>query len=73
MTAIAVVAGAGSGLIGVLLSTRYDVAAGGTITVVTGTAFALSLTVTTAWNALAARHRHDRRSTAGESYPVTTV
>jgi ABC-type Mn2+/Zn2+ transport system permease subunit len=52
MTAIAVVAGAGSGLAGVLVSTDYDVAAGGAITVVTGAAFALSLTVTTTWRTL---------------------
>jgi ABC-type Mn2+/Zn2+ transport system permease subunit len=43
MVAIAVVAGSGSGLTGVLVSTRYDVAAGGAITVVTGALFALSL------------------------------
>jgi ABC-type Mn2+/Zn2+ transport system permease subunit len=52
MTAIAVVAGAGSGLAGVLFSTDYDVAAGGAITVVTGAAFALSLTATTTWRTL---------------------
>jgi ABC-type Mn2+/Zn2+ transport system permease subunit len=55
MTAIAVATGAASGLIGMLISTRYDVAAGGAITVVTGTLFALSLTATAAWNAMAAR------------------
>jgi ABC-type Mn2+/Zn2+ transport system permease subunit len=52
MIAIAVVAGACSGLAGVLLSTAYDVAAGGAITVVTGAAFALSLAVTTTWRTL---------------------
>lgn len=67
MTAIAVVAGAGSGLAGVLLSTAYDVAAGGTITVVTGAVFALSLTVTTAWRAL----RRITPRPATENGPVT--
>jgi ABC-type Mn2+/Zn2+ transport system permease subunit len=43
MTVIAVVAGAASGPAGVLISTRYDVAAGATVTVVTGALFALSL------------------------------
>jgi len=52
MTAVAVAAGAGSGLAGVLLSSVYDVAAGGAVTVVAGAAFAFSLTVTTAWRAL---------------------
>lgn len=57
MTVIAVATGAGSGLAGVLVSTRYDVAAGGTITVVTGAVFALSLATTAARHALAARSR----------------
>lgn len=61
MTAIAVTAGAGSGLVGVQLSTHYDVAAGGSITVTTGTVFALCLLATTAWNASAARRRLRRR------------
>jgi ABC-type Mn2+/Zn2+ transport system permease subunit len=52
MTAVAVIVGAGSGLAGVLVSADYDVAAGGAITVVTGAAFALSLTVTTIWRSL---------------------
>jgi ABC-type Mn2+/Zn2+ transport system permease subunit len=64
MTAIAVLAGSGSGLIGVLVSTRYDLATGGTITIVTGTLFALSLALslagTTTRNAVATRGR-DRR------------
>ncbi|TDB81735.1 metal ABC transporter permease [Actinomadura sp. KC216] len=60
MTAIAVVAGASSGLIGVQISIRYDVAAGGTITLVTGTLFVLSLATTTAWNALASHYRRSR-------------
>ncbi|MFI0405635.1 metal ABC transporter permease [Actinomadura sp. 3N508] len=60
MTAIAVTAGASSGLIGVHLSTRYDVAAGGTITLVTGTLFVLSLATTTAWSAMASHHRRSR-------------
>lgn len=51
MTAIAVAAGSGSGLIGVLISTRYDVAAGGAITLVTGVFFTLSLAGTTGWQA----------------------
>jgi ABC-type Mn2+/Zn2+ transport system permease subunit len=54
MTAIAVVSGAGSGLAGVLVSDRYDVAAGGAITVVIGAVFAGSLAATTAWQ----RMRH---------------
>jgi ABC-type Mn2+/Zn2+ transport system permease subunit len=53
MSIIAVAAGAGSGLIGVLVSTRYDVAAGGAIAVVAGTLFALSLIV----NVVSARRR----------------
>ncbi|TYB48885.1 metal ABC transporter permease [Actinomadura chibensis] len=57
MTAIAVAAGAASGLIGVRISTHYDVAAGGAITLVTGTLFVSSLAATTAWNAAATRHR----------------
>jgi ABC-type Mn2+/Zn2+ transport system permease subunit len=43
MTAIAVAVGAGSGLVGVLASQRYDVAAGGAITLATGVAFTVSL------------------------------
>jgi ABC-type Mn2+/Zn2+ transport system permease subunit len=57
MTAIAIAAGAGSGLTGVLISNSYNVAAGGAITVVSGTAFAFSLAATATWRALAARHR----------------
>jgi ABC-type Mn2+/Zn2+ transport system permease subunit len=51
ITAVAVLTGSAGGLIGVLISNSYDVAAGGTITVVTGVLFALSLAVTTgrAW------------------------
>ena len=52
MTAIAVVTGAGSGLIGVLVSNDYNVAAGGAITVAIGAAFALSLAATTMWRTL---------------------
>jgi ABC-type Mn2+/Zn2+ transport system permease subunit len=48
MTAIAVAAGAGGGLIGVLVSDAYDVAAGGAITMVLGAMFALSLGITAA-------------------------
>jgi ABC-type Mn2+/Zn2+ transport system permease subunit len=62
MTVIAVTAGAGSGLIGVLVSTHDDIAAGGSITVTTGTIFALSLIVTTVWNAPATRRRLRRRT-----------
>ncbi|GAA4620172.1 metal ABC transporter permease [Actinoallomurus vinaceus] len=69
MTAIAVAAGAGSGLTGVLISTSYDVAAGGAITVVTGTLFALSLAATTARNAVTARR--GRRPAADPATPVT--
>jgi ABC-type Mn2+/Zn2+ transport system permease subunit len=69
MTAIAVAAGAGSGVTGVLISTRYDVAAGGTITVVTGALFALSLATTATWNAIATRRRN-RRPAPG---PPTSV
>ena len=43
MTAVAVVTGTGSGLAGVQASARYDVAAGGAITLVLGAVFALSL------------------------------
>jgi ABC-type Mn2+/Zn2+ transport system permease subunit len=59
-TAIAVAAGAGSGLTGVLISTRFDLAAGGTITVVTGALFALSLATTATWNVIATRRRNRR-------------
>jgi ABC-type Mn2+/Zn2+ transport system permease subunit len=51
MTAIAVVSGAGSGLAGVLISESYNVAAGGAITVVGGTAFAVSLATKAMWRA----------------------
>jgi ABC-type Mn2+/Zn2+ transport system permease subunit len=71
MTAVAVTASAGSGLAGVLISTRYDMAAGGTVTVVTGTLFALSLAATTAWNAVTTRRRRGRRPAADASAPVT--
>ncbi|WP_329246879.1 metal ABC transporter permease [Actinoallomurus sp. NBC_01490] len=69
MTAVAVAVGAGCGLAGVLISTRYDVAAGGTVTVVTGALFAVSLAATAARNAVA-RHVGSRvarvaRSSAG--------
>jgi ABC-type Mn2+/Zn2+ transport system permease subunit len=57
MTALAAATGAGSGLAGVLISGRYDVAAGGAITVVGGAAFTLSLTATATWRALTTR-RH---------------
>jgi ABC-type Mn2+/Zn2+ transport system permease subunit len=46
MTAMAVVAGAGSGLAGILVSETYDVAAGGAITVTIGAVFGLSLLAT---------------------------
>lgn len=55
MTAIGVVAGAASGLTGVLVSTRYDVAAGGAITLTIGTLFALSLAITGVAGAVARR------------------
>ncbi|GLY79581.1 metal ABC transporter permease [Actinoallomurus iriomotensis] len=55
MTAVAVATGAGCGLAGVLVSARYDVAAGGSITVVTGGLFAVSLAATAAWNAVGRR------------------
>ncbi|TMQ92912.1 metal ABC transporter permease [Actinomadura soli] len=75
MTAIAVAAGASSGLIGVQISTRYDVAAGGTITLVTGTLFVSSLAATTAWTAVASHYRErenkgitpDHGSSAGDA------
>jgi ABC-type Mn2+/Zn2+ transport system permease subunit len=69
MTAVAVAVGAGSGLAGVLISDRYDVAAGGTITVVTGTLFALSLAATTAWTAVTTRRERGRA--AGTPAPGT--
>jgi ABC-type Mn2+/Zn2+ transport system permease subunit len=52
MTVVAAIVGAGSGLAGVLVSSDYDVAAGGAITVVTGAAFAFSLAVTAIWRTL---------------------
>lgn len=61
MAAIAAVAGAASGLLGVLFSTRYDIAAGGAITLVAGTLFAASLLATTIRKAA----RPARGSTAG--------
>jgi ABC-type Mn2+/Zn2+ transport system permease subunit len=74
MTAIAVTAGAGSGLAGVLISNRYDVAAGGAITVVSGTVFALSLSTTAIWRALAVRHRnrsgHAMRTPPDQNQPT---
>ncbi|MEV5703632.1 metal ABC transporter permease [Actinoallomurus sp. NPDC052274] len=70
MTAIAVTSGIGSGLAGVLISTRYDVATGGTITVVTGTLFALFLAATTTWTAITGSRR--RRQAADRSAPATT-
>jgi ABC-type Mn2+/Zn2+ transport system permease subunit len=73
MTAIAVIAGAGSGLIGVLVSTQYDVAAGGSITVTTGTVFALCLITTTAWNAVVTRRRRSRQSAADSVSAATVV
>lgn len=71
MTAIAVAAGAGSGLAGVLISTHYDVAAGGTITVVTGALFALSLAATTALSAVTTRRGRGHRPTAEEPASAT--
>lgn len=71
MTAIAVAAGAGSGLAGVLISTHYDVAAGGTITVVTGALFTLSLAATTTRTAVTTRRARGRPPTAGTPAPVT--
>ncbi|GAA0334163.1 metal ABC transporter permease [Actinoallomurus spadix] len=71
MTAIAVASGIGSGLAGVLISTRYDVATGGAITVVTGTLFALSLAATTTWTAVTGSRR-GRRPAADRSAPATT-
>ncbi|MFC4050012.1 hypothetical protein ACFOY4_09985 [Actinomadura syzygii] len=59
-TALAAGAGAASWLIGVQISTRYDVAAGGAITLVTGTLFVSSLAVTTAWNVVATRCQRGR-------------
>jgi ABC-type Mn2+/Zn2+ transport system permease subunit len=73
MTTIAVIAGAGSGLIGVLVSTQYDVAAGGSITVTTGTVFALCLITTTAWNAVVTRRRRSRPSAADTVSAATVV
>jgi ABC-type Mn2+/Zn2+ transport system permease subunit len=65
MTAIAVAAGAGSGLAGVLVSTAYDVAAGGAVTVVTGVLFALSLIAAVVRARMAERAR--RGEAAGPS------
>lgn len=48
MTIIGIGAGAGSGLIGVLISSQYDVAAGGAVTLTIGVLFALSLLVAAA-------------------------
>jgi ABC-type Mn2+/Zn2+ transport system permease subunit len=72
MTAVAVAVGAGSGLTGVLISTRYDVAAGGTITVVTGTLFALSLAATTVRTAATTRRGNRRPLAAHAPTPVTS-
>jgi ABC-type Mn2+/Zn2+ transport system permease subunit len=55
MTAIAVAVGSGSGLVGVLVSTRYDLATGAAITVTTGALFTLSLAGTASRNTLARR------------------
>lgn len=55
MTVIAVAVGSASGVAGVLASVRYDVAAGGAITLATGVAFALSFGAVTARRALAGR------------------
>ncbi|MCO5968291.1 metal ABC transporter permease [Actinoallomurus soli] len=71
MTAIAVAAGIGSGLAGVLISTRYDVATGGTITVVTGTLFALSLAATTTWTAITGSRRGRRQAADRPASAVT--
>jgi ABC-type Mn2+/Zn2+ transport system permease subunit len=71
MTLIAVIAGAGSGLAGVLVSTRYDVAAGGSITVIIGAVFALSLSATTAYGTVAIRRRRSRPGAADTPAPVT--
>ncbi|GAA4605430.1 metal ABC transporter permease [Actinoallomurus liliacearum] len=70
MTAIAVAAGAGSGLTGVVISTHYDVAAGGTITVVTGALFALSLAMTATRHTIVSRRR-GRRPASDPSTPVS--
>jgi ABC-type Mn2+/Zn2+ transport system permease subunit len=67
--AMTTVAGDGSGLIGVLVSSRYDVAAGGSMTVTTGTVFALCLITTTAWNTFVTRFRRSRRPPA-DSVPT---
>ncbi|MEU6750019.1 metal ABC transporter permease [Spirillospora sp. NPDC046719] len=72
MTAIAVAAGMGSGLAGVQVSTHYDVASGGTITLVTGGLFVLSLVATTAWTALRSRQSGYQRE-SGTRPPVTTA
>jgi manganese/iron transport system permease protein len=48
MTVVGVVVGATGGLVGVLVSARYDVAAGGAITLTIGAMFAASLAATTA-------------------------
>jgi ABC-type Mn2+/Zn2+ transport system permease subunit len=77
MTAIAVITGAGSGLVGVLISDSYNVAAGGAITVVGGTAFALSLTAKASWRAWS-NHWHASSTTSrpvpsGVELPVLAV
>lgn len=61
MTAIAVATGTTGGLTGIEISTHYNIAAGGAITLTTGTLFILSLAATTA---LRARH-HPRRPAPG--------
>jgi ABC-type Mn2+/Zn2+ transport system permease subunit len=68
MTAIAVVAGAGSGLAGVLVSESYNVSAGGAIAVIIGGLFALSLAATAAWRGAAAHRRgRGRVEAAGDA------
>jgi ABC-type Mn2+/Zn2+ transport system permease subunit len=74
MTVIAVVAGAGSGPAGVLISTRYDVAAGATVTVVTGVLFGLSLgasRVLTRMNRRIGGRGHQNRRTGRRWRPCT--
>jgi ABC-type Mn2+/Zn2+ transport system permease subunit len=63
MTLLAALVGAGCGVAGILISTRLDVAAGATVTLVAGAGFALSLAAT-ALRARAGGARRGRRPAA---------
>jgi ABC-type Mn2+/Zn2+ transport system permease subunit len=68
MAVVGVVVGAAGGLVGVLVSARYDVAAGGAITLTIGAMFAVSLAGTTA--VAAVRRILTRRSQSPRSAPA---